>query len=213
MSRTMVGGSLVAAFLTMSPAHAQHVSFGGVALGARPPEFVSALTGSGMPGDWKIVEEANAEGGKALGQLGADPTDDRFPLAIYMPTIPSDAEATVHFKLISGKVDQAAGIVMRLIDRNNYYVARANALENNVRFYRVVAGRRTQLATAAVTVTAGSWHSLGLRAEGGRFTVSFDGRVVSTARDETFPTPGKVALWTKADSVIHFDWLEIRPLN
>jgi hypothetical protein len=174
---------------------------------------VSALTGDGRPGEWKIIEDTTAERGKVLGQTDADPTDYRFPLAIYMPTVQSDIEAIIHFKPISGKVDQAGGLVVRLVDRNNYYVARANALENNVRFYRVIAGRREQLATTDVTVDSGKWHTLGLRAEGERFTVSFDGKILHSSSDPTFPAPGKVALWTKADSVIHFDWLEIKPLN
>lgn len=167
---------LFAASLMRSSAQAQRVTFGDAERGALPKDFVSALTGDGKSGEWTIVENTTAESGRALAQIDADPTDYRFPLAIYMPTIPSDIEATIHFKPISGKIDQAGGVVVRLVDRNNYYIARANALENNVRFYRVVAGWREQIATANVTVTSGKWHTLGLRAEGERFTVSFDGR-------------------------------------
>jgi len=145
--------------------------------------------------------------------LSADKTDYRFPLAIYMPTVPSDVEVTTRFKAISGRVDQAGGLVVRLVDRNNYYVARANSLENNVRFYRVVGGRRQQLASANSKVTSGEWHTLTLRAQGNRFSVSFDGKPLLTHADKTFVAPGKVALWTKADSVTRFDRLEIKPLQ
>jgi hypothetical protein len=174
---------------------------------------VTALTGQGKPGEWKIVEDAGAEGGRALGQLNSDPTDYRFPLAIYMPTFPSDVEVTIRFKAISGKEDQAGGVVVRLIDRNNYYLARANALEDNVHFFRVVGGRRQELAGADAKVANGVWHTLTLRAEGNRFSVSLNGKLMFSHTDRTFGAPGKIALWTKADSVTRFDWIEIKPLK
>jgi hypothetical protein len=115
----------------------------------------------------------------------------------------------VRFKAVAGTIDQAAGIAMRLIDFNNYYVVRANALEDNVRFYRVVKGRREQLESASLKVTANVWHTLALKAEGGRFTVDYDGKLLFTASDATFKDPGRVALWTKADSITRFDRIEI----
>jgi len=104
-------------------------------------------------------------------------------------------------------------VVVRLQDAENYYVTRANALEDNVRFYRVVNGRRQQLASASVKVAPGEWHSLTLRAEGNRFTVSFDGKQLITHADPTFKTPGKVGFWTKADSVTRFESLTIKSLR
>ena len=89
----------------------------------------------------------------------------------------------------------------------------ANALEDNVRFYRVVKGRREELKGSNSKVASNQWHTLGLRAEGERFTVSFDGKTLFTADDKTFANPGKVALWTKADSVTHFDSITITPLD
>jgi hypothetical protein len=89
---------------------------------------------------------------------------------------------------------------------------RANALEDNVRFYRVVKGRREQLEGADLKVGGNAWHQLGLRAEGSRFVITFDGKLLFTATDKTFAGAGKVALWTKADSVTRFDQIEIRPL-
>ncbi|MDF2974219.1 MAG: hypothetical protein K0R61_4669 [Microvirga sp.] len=79
----------------------------------------------------------------------------------------ADAEASTRFKAMSGKLDQAGGLAVRLKDQNNYYVTRANALEDNVRFYRVVNGRRQQLASANVKVAAGEWHTLGLAVDEG----------------------------------------------
>jgi hypothetical protein len=95
---------------------------------------------------------------------------------------------------------------------NDYYVVRANALEDNVRFYRMVKGRREQLEGSNLKVAAGQWHTLGLKAEGARFAVTFNGNVLFTANDRTFAEPGRVALWTKADSVTRFDRFEIRTL-
>ena len=101
---------------------------------------------------------------------------------------------------------------MRLADSDNYYVARANALEDNVRFYRVVAGRREQLDGANLRVSPNEWHTLGVRAEGQRFTVSFDGKKLFSATDKTFAKAGSVALWTKSDSVTRFDQVTITTL-
>ena len=160
-----------------------------------------------------MVEDAAARDGRALAQLEADPTDHRFPLLIWRSVVAADVEVSVRFKAVSGRVDRAAGLAVRLTDANNYIVARANALENNVRLYRVVGGQRQQFAGADVPVTAGAWHVLLLRAEGDRFTVGFNDRDLFTARDRIISGPGRVALWTKADSVTRFDRLEIRQLG
>ena len=101
---------------------------------------------------------------------------------------------------------------MRLQDADNYYVVRANALEDNVRFYRVVQGRREQLDGANLRVAPNQWHTLGLRAEGERFTVSYDGKMLFSVTDRTFAEAGGVALWTKADSVTRFDEITITTL-
>jgi rhodanese-related sulfurtransferase len=113
------------------------------------------------------------------------------------------------------KIDRIAcpWLIRRFIGPDDYYIARANALEDNLRFYRVVKGRREQLQGANLKVASNQWHSLGLRAEGDRFTVSFDGKPLFTAQDKTFSNPGKMALWTKADSVTHFDRMSITPLE
>jgi len=183
-------------------------------VGPLPPEFLTSWrTGKGALGDWRVVEDATASQGKAIAQVSADPTDYRFPLAVYEPLPAQDVEARVRFKAVSGKGDRAGGLAVRLTDANNYYVVRANALEDNVRLYRVVKGDRQQMASASVKVSPGAWHTLTLRAEGDRLSVSFDGKPLLTHSDRTFTGLGKVALWTKADSVTHFDQLEIRPLQ
>src|SRR5207249_7577120 len=123
---------------------------------------------------------------KAIAQTSKDKTDYRFPLAVYEPVSARNAEVTLHFKAVSGSVDQAGGIAVRLASPDNYYVVRANALEDNVRFYRVVKGRREQLASVNTKVASGQWHELGLRAEGDRFAITFNGKQLFTATDATF---------------------------
>jgi hypothetical protein len=183
-------------------------------VGALPPEFLTSWrTGHGAAGDWRLVEDMTASQGKAIAQLSADPTDYRFPLAVYQQLPAQDMEASVRFKAVSGRVDRAGGLAVRLADADNYYVVRANALEDNVRLYRVVRGDRQQLASASARVSSGVWHTLALRAEGDRLTASFDGKPLLTHSDRTFSGLGRVALWTKADSVTRFDQLMIRPLH
>ena len=177
------------------------------------PDFTLWRTGEGEAGKWTIVADPRAVNGQALGQLSNDRTDYRFPLAIYKQYSGKDLELSVRFKAVAGTVDEAGGIVLRLSTPDDYYVARANALEDNVRFYRVVKGRREQLAGADLKVLANQWHMLTLRAEGERFTVSFDGNALFSAQDATFRDAGKVALWTKADSVTYFDTISITSLE
>lgn len=181
--------------------------------GALPSGFHAGLTGKGGPVKWTIVEDASAPAGaKVLAEVSADRTDYRFPIAVYDGISARDVEVTVRFKPVSGRVDQAAGLIIRARDDNNYYVVRANALENNVRLYRVVRGNRQQFAGVDVPVAGGRWQQLGLRAHGDRFTASLDGKVLFEASDRTFSEEGRVGLWTKADSVTYFDELTVRPI-
>jgi len=159
------------------------------------------------------IADATAAGGRVLAQISKDKTGYRFPLAIYKPFSGKDLDVSVRFKAVGGTVDQAGGIAVRLLTPDDYYVLRANALEDNVRFYRVVAGKREQLAGANIKVAPNVWHTLALKAEGDRFSISYDGKMLFTAEDNTFAGPGKVALWTKADSVTHFDTIAITPLD
>jgi hypothetical protein len=180
--------------------------------GSPPAGFSFARTGQGSEGKWTVTEDRTAAAGKVIEQTSTDRTDYRFPLAIHENLSAANVDVEVRFKAVAGKTDQAGGIAVRLLDADNYYVARANALEDNVRFYRVVAGRREQLESANLRVSPNEWHTLGLRAEGQRFTVSFDGKKLFSATDKTFAEAGGVALWTKSDSVTRFDQFKITVL-
>ena len=183
-----------------------------MAIGMAPVDFEFSRTGQGEPGTWTVAADATAVGSRAIEQTSTDATDFRFPLAIYKPLSAHNVDVTIRFKALSGKVDRAGGVAVRLRDPDNYYVVRANALEDDVRFYRVVKGRREQLKSAGARVTANEWHTLSLRADGERFTVTFDGSRLFTASDRTLSTAGRIALWTKADSVTRFDRIEIKTL-
>jgi len=190
------------------------LTFEDAAAGAPPAGFSFALTGRGGPVRWVVLEDPSAPAGsKVIAETSQDRTSDRFPLAILDGFEARDVAVSVRFRPVSGTVDQAAGLVVRLRDPRNYYIARANALENNVRLYRVVDGRRVQFAGVDVTVPRGRWQTLGLRVEGDRFAVLLDGRELFAATDRTFHGAGRVGLWTKADSLTHFDELQVQQLR
>jgi hypothetical protein len=213
LARMVIGGAIAAAAV---PARAAgdpvSTSFAGAQIGALPPGFAIERTGSGAPADWKMVQDDTTEGGRVLAQTSSDRTDYRFPLAIYQPVVAANVEVSVRFKAVAGAVDRAAGIAVRLADRDNYYVVRANALEDNVNLYRVIKGSRSQISGVRHKVSSGDWHTLGVRVTGDRFAVSFDGAELYSATDRSLIQAGKVALWTKADSVTHFAALTITPL-
>jgi hypothetical protein len=191
----------------------QRFDFEDASVRSLPRGFSFAVTGGGPPVRWAILEDPSSPAGpKVLAEISKDRTDSRFPLAILDGVTARDAAVSVHFRPVSGTVDQAAGLVVRLRDARNYYVARANALENNVRLYRVVDGRRIQFAGVDTQVPRDRWQVLGLRIEGARLTVSLEGRDLFTAEDRTFAEAGRVGLWSKADSLTHFDALEVYPL-
>lgn len=213
-----VGALVVASAVTvLSAVVAQTVTFESDMPKQSPASFEFGVAGDGGPGLWQIVDDRTATGGKALAQVSADPTPNRFLVAIYNRASFADGEITTRCKPVSGKTDQACGVIIRAVDPKNYYIARANALEDNVRFYRVSNSERQQIATDDnVKVAGGEWHTLTLQALGDRFTVIFDGRTLYSISDAATPEPrprdGRAGLWVKADSVTHFDRIEIKRL-
>ena len=178
--------------------------------GQLPAKFHSAKTGGGTPEKWEVTADPTAPSKPyVVAQTSTDQTDYRFPLLIADEGSFQDLDLSVKFKAVSGRIDRAAGLVFRLKDPNNYYIVRANALENNYRLYRVVNGRRSQFAGANFKVSSGEWHELRVEAIGNKITCYYDGSKKIDATDNTFRDPGKVGLWTKADSVTSFDDLKV----
>jgi hypothetical protein len=155
------------------------IALGNAALGQLPAGFRMARTGQGPPSAWSVVEDATVPTGKVLAQTSADQTDYRFPLAIYDGVAAKDVEVTVRFKAMAGRIDRAGGIAVRLADADNYYVVRANALEDNVNFYHVVRGSRRQVRGVNTKVGSDQWHTRSIRAAGDQFTIGFNDKALS----------------------------------
>jgi hypothetical protein len=211
-------GLLPVLLLASTPLLAQVSDFEAANLGTAPEGWTISMTHDGDPPRWAIERDPTSSAGeKVLAQLSDDRTSGRFPLAIYDGAETVNGQLEVRFKPISGRVDRAAGLVWRYRDENNYYIVRANALENNVVLYKVENGRRSSLSPIGRsgeygvkhTVPSQQWSTLGVAFNGPMFTVSFDGEALYDVEDSTFAGAGKMGLWTKADSVTYFDDFEV----
>jgi len=192
--------------------------FDGQTPGDSPRGFSCALTGKGRPGTWTVAPDPAAPSPpNVLAQTDADRTNYRFPVCVIDGALATDVDLSVRFKPISGSVDQAAGLVWRYRDADNYYVVRANALEDNVVLYKVEKGKRSSLDPVGspgaygkkTPVTSGQWSTLRVAARGSRFEVFLNGEKLFAVEDPTFPGAGHVGVWTKADSVTRFDDLDL----
>ncbi len=176
-------------------------------VGKLPKGWSAAKTGKGKGSVWRVVADDTSPSGTGfvLAQTAEGPRR-LFNLCVLDDSKYRDVEIKVAFKAVRGRIDQGGGIVWRYQDADNYYIARMNPLENNYRFYKVVDGRRTQLATKeGLRVPAGQWHTLEIECVGNKIECELDGVVVIQAEDDTFTAPGKVGLWTKADAQTRFD--------
>jgi protein-tyrosine-phosphatase len=180
---------------------AETVNFDNADAGKAPSGWTATQTGSGQA-HWVIVADDTAPSKpNALKQSG----QATYPVCLKNDTSMKDGFVEVKFKALAGKEDQAGGVVWRAKDSNNYYVARANALESNVTIYHTINGRRTEKKRASVKVTSNQWHTLRVDFQGGHFIVTFNGQKALEWDDETFKDAGTVGVWTKADSVTVFD--------
>ena len=214
----MKHGSILALILAPPVALAEVVDFEGLDTNVPLQGWTFAKTNGGESPRWVVaVDQTAPMEPQVLAQMSEDRTSGRFPLAIYEGAETTDGQLTVRFKPVSGRVDQAAGLVWRYRDENNYYVVRANALEDNVVLYKVENGKRIPLGPLGRSddygvqhpVPAQQWSTLGVVFDGDKFTVSFDEKPLFGVVDATFTQAGKVGLWTKADSVTYFDGFEI----
>jgi hypothetical protein len=208
----------VSAILGSITMNAQTINFDKDKEGQVPSGFSTALTGKGKLGVWKVMKDESAPSApNVLAQTDMDKTDYRFPVCVYDAISAKDVDVSVKFKTIKGKVDQAAGIVWRYKDNNNYYIVRANALEDNVVLYKVEKGKRTDLPLKGkgrtygekTKVQSGSWSTLRVVADGNNFQVYLNATKLFEVDDKTFPDAGKIGVWTKADSYTVFDDLTI----
>jgi hypothetical protein len=190
-----------------------HFNFGDYPDGATPTNFQAVLVGDGQPGVWKIIavqtpslsEPSTAVyTSRVLAQTSADPTDEHFPMLLFSGERFRNFKFTTRFKIVSGVTEQMAGVVFRYQNSSNYYVVRANALGNNVRFYKVVDGVRSDPIGSDLNVAAGVWHSLGVQCEGNQINIFYDDKLaMPTLGDNSF-TEGLIGFRTKSDTVSYF---------
>jgi hypothetical protein len=217
MKLPLVIGSLVGA--AFSVCAAQTITFDQAKTGSAPEGWTVTMTHTGGPPKWEIRSDESAPSKpNVMAQVSTDRTAGRFPLAIWDRISIKDGTIAVKFKAISGTVDQGAGLVWRYLDANNYYIVRANALEDNVVLYKVQNGQRASLAPkGAVSNSYGvkhrvpkqTWSILSVDFHGNLFTVTLDSQKLFEVEDSTFTEAGKTGLWTKSDSVIYFDDFQV----
>ena len=187
--------------LTSSVAFAETINFDNAKTGEAPAGWTATKTGSGNA-KWTIEKDDTAPSKpNVLKQSG----EAAYPVCILTDSWLKDGFVEVKFKPVSGKEDQAGGVIWRVQDADNYYIARANALEDNVTIYHTIKGRRVSFKNVDTNVAPRVWHTLRVDFSGNKFTVTFDGKRVIEATDDNFSAAGKVGVWTKADSVTLFD--------
>ncbi len=195
--------------LLSGTAMADTVNFDSLKTGAALPGWPATQTGSGSA-KWAIEKDESAPSKPNVLKQSGQAT---FPVCIKDDTSLKDGFVEVKFKPVSGREDQAGGVIWRAKDSNNYYIARANALEGNVVLYKTANGKRSSLDIVGrkggygvqEPVASGRWHTLRVEFAGNHFKLSFDGKHLFDVEDTTFTEAGKVGVWTKADSVTLFD--------
>jgi hypothetical protein len=205
---TLVGTLLAAPLAAgQDPAGPKRLmNFADAKVGELPRGWTAAKTGTGEGSVWKIVEDKDAPGGpKVLAQTARGPSP-LFNLCIAEGTSYADVDLSVAFKAVAGEIDQGGGLVWRYQDPQNYYVVRQNPLEDNFRVYKVVAGKRVQLASDSPEAPAGKWHTIRVVHKGDHIQCYLNGELSLDVKDKenTFKGPGKVGLWTKADAQTSF---------
>lgn len=197
-----------------SPSEPTTIDFEHFETGPAPKDFTPFLGGFGKESAWQIKSEPSAlSGTKVLAQTSYDQIDNRFPMLVYNDVTAKNVRVAVQFKPLSGKIDQAAGVIVRFQDPEHFYVVRANALEGTVQLYRVVKGVHHVVTGKNIPVESGKWHSLDVLIDDVEVTVFFDGYQLFDVRDDTFSTAGKVGLLTKSDGVTLFDDLQVTVLD
>jgi len=193
--------AMIVTIMATALAAAETVNFDDIKAGVPPPGWTATQTGRGSA-KWAIEKDESAPSKPNVLKQSGEAT---FPVCIKNDTNIKDGFVGVKFKPVAGKEDQAGGVIWRAKDSDNYYIARANALEGNVTIYHTIKGKRTEKKRTNMKVTSNQWHTLRVDFQDNRFTVAFDGKKAIEWNDETFKDAGKVGVWTKADSVTEFD--------
>lgn len=179
----------------------ENVNFNSVKPGELPPNWIGTQTGSGKA-KWSVVKDDFAPNKPNVLKQSGEAT---FPVCIKQDAKFENGFVEVKFKPLSGKEDQAGGVIWRVKDKDNYYVTRANAREDNVTIYHTIKGARNSFKSVNVKIASNQWHTLRADFNGTHFVVTFDGKKVIEADDDSIIGKGAVGVWTKADSVTAFD--------
>src|SRR5205809_715158 len=180
---------------------AETVNFDKLPAGAAPAGWTATQTGTGKA-KWTIEKDDTAPSKPNVLKQSGQAT---YPVCLKDDTSLKDGFVEVKFKPVSGKEDQAGGVIWRCKDSDNYYIARANALEDNVTIYHTVGGKRSEKKRVNTKVAPRHWHTLRVDFKDNYFVVTFDGKKAFVWKDDTFKDAGKVGVWTKADSTTLFD--------
>jgi len=199
--KPMLASIIISVFLSNTYAMDDAISFEKDKVGTHPAGWISGVTGDGSH-IWTVEEDDTSFGKRhVLKQSGIA----KFPWCVKQDSNLSDGFVEVKFKPLSGNKDQAGGVIWHWKDGNNYYVARANALENNVSLYYTQDGNRITIQYVEAPVAKNQWHTLRATFEDRRIQISFNGITYIDVEDEHITGTGKIGLWTKADSVTEFD--------
>lgn len=182
------------------------LNFGAGGAEQSPANFTNVVAGEGQAGLWLAREDESlgATNNIVLTQTRKNLKDEHFPMCIYQREKFDDFTLTTKFKIVDGLVEQMAGIVFRFQDEKNFYVIRASGIGNNIRFYKVVAGIRSQPIGPALEVKVGEWHDLKIECRGNKIRAWFNGREAIPELTDTSFAKGKIGFWTKSDSVCRF---------
>lgn len=214
--RTILAFALFGIFT--SCASTASITFDNASEGTLPAGWLPQITGAGSP-RWSVEKDDSAPSPRLVLKQSAWTPGPSFPLCVRRDVSLKDGFVEVKFKPLGGTNDQAGGLVWRYQNPNNYYVIRANALEDNVVAYKVEQGKRQALDIVGRVggygvkdkVPAGQWHTLRVQFEGPRFRAFLNGKELFAVQDTTFSKAGTVGLWTKADSVTLFDAFSYGP--
>jgi len=209
--KTVIGCLVLVVFCTVTTSHKAFAqpgdelkfNFDNEEVGKLPADWTAAVS------TWVIALDGN---NKAMKQAGKS-EGDRFNICVQNKLKYQNLEMEVRIKPLEGEEDQGGGLVWRYQDSKNYYITRANPLENNFRVYRVVNGNRKQMKSANVTMTKGEWFTIKVVTTGNNIDCYYNGQKLLSHSDETFPNAGLVGFWSKADAVSLFDDFRVRPLK
>ncbi len=173
--------------------------------GQVPSGFFTAVTGTPKSIKWGVV---NDNGKKAVAQQALN-SGSCYNLLVLDKVGYENFTLSVNIKAVSGDEDQGGGLVWRYIDKDNYYIARYNPLENNFRLYRVVDGSRKELESVNSEIKQSEWFTMSIQMEANKISCSLNGKKLIETTDDTFKSAGLVGLWTKADAITFFDDFKI----